>query len=110
MSGIFILKRSGTQYMFNLASSGSAQVVLTSERYTSKQSAQGGIGAVKSNASFDARYKRLTAANGQPYFTLQGANGEVIGASETYSSAQARDAGIAWVKANAPTASTSDQA
>lgn len=109
MSGIFVLKRSGTQFMFNLASVGNGQVVLTSERYTTKQGAQVGIAAVKSNASHDVRYKRLTASNGLPYFTLHAVNGEVIGVSEQYSSAQARDAGIAWVKVNAPTASTSDQ-
>lgn len=109
MSGIFILKRSGTQYMFNLVSAGNGQVVLTSERYTSKQGAQGGIAAVKLNATNDARYKRLTAVNGQPYFTLHAANGEVIGTGEQYSSAQARDTAITWVKVNAPTAQTSDQ-
>ncbi len=109
MPGIFNLKRSGTQFIFNLASAGNTQIVLASERYTSKQGAQGGIQSVKTNAPNDARYKRLVSSKGEPYFTLQGANGEVIGTSEMYSSAQARDAGIAWVKANAPTASTNDQ-
>ena len=109
MSGIFILKRSGTQYMFNLVSAGNGQVVLTSERYTAKASAQGGIASVKQNATNDARYKRLTSTNGYPYFTLTAVNGEVIGTSEQYSSAQARENGIAWVKVYAPSAQTSDQ-
>ena len=43
MSGIFHLKRSGTQYMFNLKSTGNGEVVLTSERYTTKQNAEAGI-------------------------------------------------------------------
>ena len=109
MSGIFILKRSGTQFMFNLVSVGNNEVVLTSERYLNKQGAEGGIASVKVNAPHDVRYRRLTATNGLPYFTLQGGNGEVIGTGEQYSSTQKRDEGIAWVKANAPAAATRDQ-
>lgn len=109
MSGIFVLKRSGTQYMFNLVSVGNGEVVLTSERYTTKQGAEGGIASVRVNAPHDVRYRRLTATNGLPYFTLQGGNGEVIGTSEQYSTTQARENGITWVKGNAPTAGTRDQ-
>ena len=103
----FDLKRSGAQFMFNLKA-GNGEIVLTSERYTTKQSAQGGIASVKLNAPSDARYRRLTAANGLPYFTLTAANGETIGTSETYSSSTARDSGISWVKLNAPGAPTID--
>lgn len=108
MSGIFHLKRSGAQFMFNLKSAGNGEVVLTSELYTAKQSAQNGIASVKANAPYDSRYRKLTAKNGLPYFTLTGGNGETIGTSETYSTTAARDAGINWVKANAPSAPTSD--
>ena len=64
MSGIFHLKRSGTQYMFNLKSTGNGEVVLTSERYTTKQNAEAGIASVKANAPYDARYQKLWAAAG----------------------------------------------
>ncbi|MNY30357.1 hypothetical protein D3C86_1644630 [compost metagenome] len=103
----FDLKRSGTQFTFNLKA-GNGEIVLTSERYTTKQSAQSGIAAVKVNAPSDARYRKLTATNGSSYFTLTGANGETIGTSETYSSTSARDNGISWVKLNAPGAPTAD--
>ncbi|MDA8444802.1 YegP family protein [Paracidovorax valerianellae] len=108
MSGIFHLKRSGTQYMFNLKSSGNGETVLTSERYTTKQNADAGIASVKANAPYDGRYQKLTASNGSPYFTLTATNGQVIGTSELYSSTTARDNGITWVKTNAPSASTVD--
>lgn len=108
MSGHFHLKRSGTQYMFNLKSSGNSEVVLTSERYTTKQNAEAGIAAVKANAPYDGRYQKLTATNGSSYFTLTATNGQVIGTSEFYSSTTARDNGIAWVKTNAPSAPTVD--
>lgn len=107
MAGYYDLKRSGTQYMFNLRGA-NHEVVLTSERYVSKQGALGGIASVKQNAPLDARYRRLANTLGLPYFTLTGGNGETIGTSESYSSAAAREAGITWVKLNAPGAPTQD--
>ncbi|MCR5883725.1 YegP family protein [Rhizobacter sp. J219] len=107
MAAYFHLKASGTQWMFNLKG-GNGETVLTSERYTTKQSAESGIASVKVNAPLDARYDRLTAKNGQPYFVLKAANGQPIGTSETYSSTTARDNGIQWVKVNAPGAPTKE--
>jgi uncharacterized protein YegP (UPF0339 family) len=43
--------------------------------------------------------------DGQLYFVLKAANGEIIGTSETYTSAGARLGGIEAVKVNAPVAS-----
>ena len=108
MSGIFHLKRSGTQYMFNLKSSGNCEVVLTSERYTTKQNAEAGIASVNANAPYDARYQKLTASNGSPYFTLTATNGQVIGVSESYSSTTARDNCITWLMTHATSAATVD--
>lgn len=108
MAGYFELKTaSGGQFMFNLKAA-NHQVILTSESYTSKASATGGIESVKKNASDDARYLRKTAKDGSPYFVLTSTNGQTIGKSEMYSSAQAMEAGIASVKVNAPTAATKD--
>ncbi|MDR7946312.1 YegP family protein [Achromobacter aegrifaciens] len=101
MSGYYELKRSGDQYMFNLKA-GNHEVILTSERYTTKASAQDGIASVRQNSPIDERYQRKTATNGSPYFSLSAANGQSIGRSEMYSSTAARDAGIASVKSNGP--------
>ena len=74
MAGIFDLKKSGTQYMFNLKSAENGQTVLTSERYTTKQSAKDGIDSVKANAPSDSRYQRKNGTNGctayQPIFPV----------------------------------------
>lgn len=107
MSGDYILKRSGTQFMFNLRS-GNHQVILTSERYTTKTAAQNGIDSVKKNAASDARFKRLTAKDGSHYFTLTAGNGETIGRSEMYKSTAARDKGIESVRTNGPAATVRD--
>lgn len=103
MAAYFHLKPSGTQWMFNLVG-GNNEIMLTSERYTAKQSAQAGIASVKANAPTDARYSRLTNAAGKPYFVLEGANGEPLGTSEAYSFVSARDQGIEAVKRTAPMA------
>lgn len=107
MAGYFEIKASGSQYMFNLKS-GNHEVILTSERYTSKQGAQGGIDSVKANAPHDSRFQRKVATNGSPYFVLVATNGETLGRSEMYSSASAMENGIASVKSNAPGAPTKD--
>ena len=107
--GTYKLKKTlDNQYMFNLHAV-NGEIILTSERYTTKASAQLGIESVKTNSPFDSRYGRLTSSNGQPYFTLNAANGQTIGRSELYSSSQERDAGIASVKANGPTSGTVDE-
>ncbi|MBD9433611.1 YegP family protein [Achromobacter sp. ACM03] len=107
MSGYYELKRSGDQYMFNLKA-GNHEVILTSELYTTKASAQDGIASVRQNSPIDERYQRKTATNGSPYFSLSAANGQSIGRSEMYSSAAARDAGIASVKTNGPSTVVKD--
>lgn len=107
MAAYFHLKPSGTQWMFNLVG-GNHETILTSERYTSKQGAQGGIASVKANAPIDARYARLTNSAGKPYFVLKAANGEPLGTSEAYSSAATRDQGIEAVKSAAPGAATKE--
>ena len=109
MPGKFVLRKSPNgQFNFRLQAA-NGEPLLRSEMYSSKSSAENGIASVKSNAPIDARYERKNAANGQPMFNLKAANHEIIGTSETYSSAGARDNGIASVKANAPGATTDDQ-
>ena len=109
MSPTYVLKTtSDEQFMFNLRAA-NGEVILTSERYKAKASALKGIESVKANASDDHRYDRRASTADEPYFVLKAANGEVIGKSEMYSSSQARDKGIASVKANGPTASVDDQ-
>ncbi|WP_202730455.1 YegP family protein [Achromobacter xylosoxidans] len=107
MSGYYELKRSGDQFMFNLKAA-NHEVTLTSERYTSKASALEGIASVRQNSPVDARYQRKTATNGSPFFNLTATNGQIIGHSEMYSSAAARDNGIESVKSNGPTPTVKD--
>jgi hypothetical protein len=108
MAGCYELSKNDKgQYRFVLKA-GNDQVILTSEQYEAKASAQNGIASVQKNSADDARYERKTASDGRPYFNLKAANGQVIGTSQMYASAQTCEAGIASVKTNGPTATVKD--
>lgn len=102
-----IKKTSDRQYLWNLKA-GNHEIILTSERYTTKAAAEKGIESCRVNSPIDSRYDRRTATNGKPYFVLRAGNHEVIGKSELYNSEQARDNGIASCKTNGPTAPVVD--
>lgn len=109
MAAKFVLKKTTNgKFSFNLHAV-NGQVILTSEVYEAKASASNGIASVRKNAVEAARFDKLTAKDGSPYFTLKATNGQVIGQSQMYSSEAARDAGIASVQANAPEAALDDQ-
>ena len=109
MAAKFELKKSrNDKFLFNLLA-GNGQIVLTSEMYEAKASALNGIESVRKNGPDDARYDRLSAKDGSPYFTLKAANGQIIGQSQMYSSASARDGGIASVQSNCAAAALDDQ-
>ncbi len=104
MAGKFVLKPSGDQFMFNLLA-GNHQIVLTSERYTTKTAALNGIESVKKNAADDNRFD---FSDDGLRFSLKAGNGQVIGISETYSSAAAAKAGAEAVQRAAEGAETEE--
>jgi len=103
----FQLYKSGAEYRYRLTAR-NGEIILHGEGYTSKQGCLNGINSVKNNAPYDSRYDRRVATNGQFYFVLKAANGEIIGNSELYTSKQARENGIESVKKNAPEAPIED--
>ncbi len=66
------------QVMFNLKAA-NGQVILTSERYTTKSAAEGGIESVRRNSALDERYERRENSKGEPYFILKAGNSQEIG-------------------------------
>ena len=95
------------QFRFNLKA-GNGQVILSSEGYSTKAACENGIESVRKNSQDDSKFDRKTAKDGSPYFNLKASNGQVIGASEMYSSTSAMENGIASVKKNAPGAAVDD--
>jgi uncharacterized protein len=96
------------QVMFNLKAA-NGQIILTSERYTTKSAAENGIESVRKNSPLDERYGRRENSKGEPYFILKAANSQAIGRSEYYSSASAMENGVESVKTNGPNASVVDE-
>lgn len=109
MTGYFELKKSVStgDFMFNLKA-GNHEVILTSEQYKAKKSAEDGIASVQGNSALDDRFERKTSKRGEPYFNLKAANGQVIGTSEMYSSTSAMEGGVVSVKTNGPSLTVKD--
>lgn len=102
-----IKKDKSNQFRFNLKAS-NGQIILSSEAYKTMASCKNGIASVRQNAPDDEKYDRKSAKDGSPYFNLIASNGQVIGASEMYSSTASMENGVESVKKNAPDASVED--
>ncbi len=108
MAGKFeIFEDKAGEFRFRLKA-GNGEIILASEGYVQKASAEKGIESVKTNAPNDDRYERKETKSGGYMFNLKASNGQVIGTSESYTSATARDNGIESVKRNAPDARVED--
>ena len=108
MGKFVITTRKNGEFQFNLKA-GNGQTILASEGYTTKAACMNGIESVQKNSQDDARFEKLEAKNGKPYFNLKAGNGQIIGSSEMYESVASRDNGIESVKKNAPDATIDDQ-
>ncbi|CNF97539.1 YegP family protein [Yersinia frederiksenii] len=102
-----IKKAKNGQYHFNLKAS-HGEIILTSEMYASKASAENGIASVQSNSPLESQYEFKHNAKNEPYFVLKAKNHQVIGVSESYSSDTAAKNGMASVMKNGPTTTIKD--
>lgn len=84
------------KYYFHLKAN-NGQIVLQSQAYTTKASANNGVASVKTNGVIAARFELRAAADGQTYFVLKAANGAVIGRSELYATHANAERGMATV-------------
>ena len=109
MAGKFEIKKSKDgEFYFHLKAE-NGQIILASEMYERKASAENGIASVKKNASDDKHYERKTSKNGEFMFNLKALNHEVIGTSQLYTTIESRDHGIESVKIHAPKAEVLDE-
>jgi uncharacterized protein YegP (UPF0339 family) len=100
MAACFELSNSSDgQFMFILKSA-NGDVILSSELYRARSSAEKDIVAVQSNCALDQCYERKVSANGKFMFNLKASNQQLLGTSQKYATTAARDAGIASVKAD----------
>lgn len=102
-----IAKNAKGQYSFVLKASND-QVVLRSEQYESKATAQSGIASVQKNSPSEERYELKTASDGRFYFNLRAGNNQVIGTSQMYASEASRSNGVESVRVNGPSTDIRD--
>lgn len=109
MAAHFELNRAsnGKQFYFVLKA-GNGEVILTSEMYEAKGSAENGIASVQKNSPEADRYERKQAKDGRHYFVLKAANHQVIGQSQMYASAASMEGGITSVQKNGGTTEVKD--
>ncbi|WP_336818861.1 YegP family protein [Cedecea sp. MMO-103] len=109
MSGWFELSKSSDGQFKFVLKAGNGEVVLTSELYKTRASADNGIASVRTNSPLEDRYDKKVASNGKFYFNLKAGNHQVIGTSQMYATEQSRDKGIASVKNNGGTETVKDK-
>jgi uncharacterized protein YegP (UPF0339 family) len=81
------------RYYFHLRAD-NGEIVLQSQAYTRRTSAVDGTSSVRDNGVDPANYEIRAAQNGQAYFVLKAANGQVVGVSESYASESNAQRGI----------------
>jgi uncharacterized protein len=90
--------KNGEDY-FNLKSV-DGHILLRSEMYTTKAACYNGIESVRNNCQEDKRYERKVSSNNKHYFNLKATNGQVIGTSDMFESAEEMENVIGSVKMN----------
>ncbi|RON75820.1 hypothetical protein BK675_10910 [Pseudomonas fluorescens] len=84
------------------------EIILFSETYKTLAGCENGIGSCREHAPYDRFYGRFVTKGEQFSFHVRAANNRIVGQSELYDSAHAREAGIAAVKRHAPQADVVD--
>lgn len=102
-----IFKGKNDEFYFHLKA-GNGEVILASQGYTAKANCKNGIESVRTHSSDAGNFQKLEAKDGRYYFNLMASNGQVVGTSQMYTTASARDNGIKSVQENAPDADVDD--
>jgi uncharacterized protein len=92
------------QFYIHLEAGNNKIILKGSEGYTTKDAALNGIESIRENSQIDERFQRFKDKRGEPMFRLIAGNNKIIGVSESYSSDQMMEKGIASVKRYAPIA------
>lgn len=107
-TGHYELKKAKNgQFHFNLKA-GNGEIILTSEMYASKASAENGIASVQANSTDEKQFEVKPAKDGQHYFVLKAKNHQIIGVSEMYTTEAAAHKGITSVSKNGPSTDIRD--
>lgn len=109
MAGKFEVKKAAGGKFHFVLKAGNGEVILQSLLFDQADAALKGVQSVRASAASEASFERKVSKSDEPYFSLKGADGHIVGRSEMYSSVRARDNGIESVMKNAPDAKLDDQ-
>lgn len=87
---------------------GNGRILMSSQGYKSKQSTKVGISSVIENIVLAERFAHHSKKNGQVYFQLKAANGEVIADSQVYDDQASMETDIESLMKDVPKASILD--
>ena len=83
----------GGKFRFRLKAT-NGQIVLSSQGYSTKAAAIKGAESVKENSTDPTAFDATTTESGQFRFNIKAKNHQIIGTSQSYTTASARDNGI----------------
>ena len=89
-----------SKYHFRLKA-GNGEIILQSEAYNQKSSAENGVNSVINHSKSESNFEARKAANEKDYFVLKASNGEIIGKSQMYKTESGMQNGITSVMKNA---------
>lgn len=97
-----LIKKNGAEnsYSFTFVSD-DGTVVLKSEKYKAKDSADKGVRAVIKNCTNDKRIILETAVDGRHYYSIKSGNGLIVATSVMYSTEQERAASLSQLRSQA---------
>ena len=104
-----ILKKSEAVEPYTFRFTKDDGIILKSENYKAKKSAQNGIESVRKNSQLESRYELKESKNGKFFFNLKASNGQVVGTSTLFASQEDRDSAIELLKSDAPEAELIDE-
>lgn len=84
-------------YYFHFVAA-NGEILLQSEGYTTRESADAGIDAVVQNAPDTRNVDILQSTDSQWYFVVKGNNGEIVATSEMYTTKASADRGARTVR------------
>jgi len=102
MPGFYEIKVNESGQASFVLKADNGEVILRSESYQARASAENGIASVRTHCVEPANYVTLDAKDGSLYFNLIAANGLIVGTSQMYRSEAARKKGMESVMTNGP--------
>jgi hypothetical protein len=106
--GIFIVKKEIDGHYYVTLKVKGGRVILNSLKHQSASSCKNGIETIRANAADNLKYEYKKTYDGKFYFRLKSINGEVLGNSKLYETAEHRNIGIETVRRIAPLAGVVD--